>query len=77
MEPTRLNLGAGDKPLDGYINLDRKTGQECFPLAYDDGSVDVIRASHILEHFPHAMIEMCYAIGSPNLRGRRAQDCGS
>lgn len=50
----KLNLGAGTScPLEGYENLDRKTGQEIFPLAeYADGSVDEVRASHVLEHFP-------------------------
>lgn len=51
--PIRLNLGAGDTPLDGYTNLDRKMGHEVFPLEYDDGTVDEIRASHVLEHFSH------------------------
>ena len=51
MKKVRLNLGAGDIPIDGYINIDRKTGQEAYPLAYEDNSVDEIRASHILEHF--------------------------
>lgn len=49
----KLNLGAGAVPLDGYENLDRKTGQEVYPLPYEDASVDEIRASHILEHFSH------------------------
>lgn len=50
----RLNLGAGDTPLEGYINLDRKQGQEIFPLTqYADDSVDEVRASHVLEHFSH------------------------
>jgi len=50
----RLNLGAGDMPLEGYTNLDRKTGQEVYPLAdVGDGTVDEIRASHVLEHFSH------------------------
>ena len=48
----RLNLGAGALPIEGFQNLDRKTGQEVFPLsAYADGTVDEVRASHILEHF--------------------------
>lgn len=51
-QPIRLNLGAGAVPLEGYINLDRKTGEECYPLARPDNSADEIRASHILEHFP-------------------------
>lgn len=49
----KLNLGAGPNPMPGYVNLDRKTGQEIYPLAYEDNSVDEIRASHCLEHFSH------------------------
>lgn len=61
----RLNLGAGDKPLGGYLNLDRKHGNEICPLSENhsaedgsyvriqDCSVDEIRASHVLEHFGH------------------------
>lgn len=49
----KLNLGAGTTcPLEGYENLDRKTGQEIYPLTdYADESVDEVRASHVLEHF--------------------------
>jgi len=47
----KLNIGAGDVPLDGYTPIDRKLGQEAYPLAFDDNSVDEVRASHILEHF--------------------------
>lgn len=49
----KLNLGAGGCLLDGYENLDRKTGQEIYPLDYPDGAADEIRASHVLEHFSH------------------------
>lgn len=52
----KLNLGAGGIPLEGYDNLDRKTGQEIYPLVCADGVVDEIRASHVLEHFPHAQV---------------------
>ena len=45
-----MNLGAGNCPLDGWENYDIKTGQPCFPLAHADGTVDEIRASHVLEH---------------------------
>jgi len=51
MKKLKLNLGSGDCPIDGYVNIDRKNGQEAYPLAYEDDSVDEIRASHILEHF--------------------------
>jgi len=49
----RLNLGAGDHPLEGWENLDRRSGQEIYPLDRADASVDEIRASHVLEHFSH------------------------
>lgn len=47
----KLNIGAGDTVIDGFTPIDRKFGQEAFPLQYADDSVDEIRASHILEHF--------------------------
>jgi len=47
----RLNLGGADRKIDGFINIDRMHGQEVYPLAYEDNSVDEMRASHILEHF--------------------------
>jgi hypothetical protein len=47
----KLNLGAGDTVMEGYTPIDRKFGQEVFPLQYEDNSVDEIRASHVLEHF--------------------------
>lgn len=49
----RLNLGAGDSPLEGYINVDRKSGREVYPLGCPSGCADDIRASHVLEHFSH------------------------
>lgn len=50
----KLNLGGGLQKIPGFTNVDRQLGQEAFPLpAYADGSVDEIRASHILEHFGH------------------------
>ncbi len=49
----KLNLGSGPKELHlkGYENIDRLYGVEAYPLQYDSGEVDEIRASHILEHF--------------------------
>jgi len=52
----KLNLGAGETPLEGYENLDHKTGQEIFPLNYESESVDEVRASHVLEHFSHTEV---------------------
>lgn len=52
----KLNLGSGDTPIEGYTNLDRKTGQEVYPLAAYSNPVTEIRASHVLEHFPHNQV---------------------
>lgn len=69
----KLNLGSGDKPLEGYLNLDIKNGHQIYPLKppfrfghfpertygtdKDElkGSIEEIRASHVLEHFPYEM----------------------
>ena len=47
----RLNIGAGGAVIPGFTAIDRKHGQEAYPLPYEDGTVTEIRASHILEHF--------------------------
>ena len=53
----KLNLGAGVDDngninvIPGFIPIDRHIGGEVYPLDYADGSVDEIRASHVLEHF--------------------------
>lgn len=53
----KLNLGSGTQELDGYENLDAKNGELIFPLdGIEDGSVEEIRASHVLEHFAHAQV---------------------
>ena len=55
--PLRLNLGAGRVRIDGWTPIDRQFGSEAYPLKdYADGSVDEIRASHLLEHFPFAEV---------------------
>ena len=57
MTNTKLNLGSGGSPMDGYQNLDIKTCHEIYPLRnYADGEVDEVRASHVLEHFPHGEV---------------------
>tara|TARA_R110000868_G_scaffold293213_1_gene553724 strand:+ start:1812 stop:2966 length:1155 start_codon:yes stop_codon:yes gene_type:complete len=49
--PIKLNIGAGSTVIEGFTAIDRKLGSEAYPLPYPDGSIDEIRASHILEHF--------------------------
>ena len=47
----RLNIGAGATRIKGFTPIDHSLGSEAFPLKYEDGSVDEIRAVHVLEHF--------------------------
>ena len=54
----KLNLGCGKKRLEGFVNID--CAAQCEPdvvlnlgwdrLPYPNGSVDEIRATHVLEH---------------------------
>src|SRR5204863_7462045 len=57
----KLDLGAGRISPPGFVPVGRDHGSEVFPLAYADGSVDEIRASHVLEHFPNGQIEAVIA----------------
>ena len=52
----KLNLGSGEQCIDGYENLDGKNGDSLYPLNVEDGSVETIRASHVLEHFSHTEV---------------------
>jgi len=49
----KVNLGCGDVPIDGYANIDIKTGVRAYPLDVPDGSLSEVRASHLLEHYPY------------------------
>jgi predicted SAM-dependent methyltransferase len=56
----QLNVGAGTHEAEGWTPVDRLFGQEAYPLDVEDESVDVIRASHVLEHFGrHEIVEVC------------------
>lgn len=78
-EPThKLNLGCGEKYMDGWINVDQEynlqadvycdIGEEPWP--FDDNFFDEVIAAHILEHlgrdqFFHAMKEL-YRVCKPS-----------
>lgn len=49
----KLNVGGGDVEIDGFVNIDIKNGIDARKLPYPDNSVDVLYASHILEHFDY------------------------
>lgn len=56
-ETVRLNLGSGESPMAGYVNIDLAHGG-AYPLSgYEDNSVDEVRASHLLEHFSHREVQ--------------------
>jgi hypothetical protein len=57
----KLDLGAGAVSPAGYIPLGRDHGSEIFPLTFGDETVDEIRASHVLEHFPHQQLSIVVA----------------
>lgn len=60
--PLRLNLGCGHLPIEEYLNVDGRplpgvdlvAGVGNLPL--EDGTVEEIRSSHLLEHFPPARL---------------------
>jgi hypothetical protein len=50
----RLNIGAGESNLPGFIPIDHKLGHDALKLDYADGSVDEVYSSHCLEHIHHS-----------------------
>lgn len=64
----KLNLGCGDTPLSGWVNVDLFPGPGVQQVAdlrerwpWDDSSVDEARAWHLFEHLPdrvHTMNEL-------------------
>ena len=52
----RLDLGAGEISPPGYVPMGNAHGRPIYPLAIKDDSVDEIRCSHALEHFPHGRL---------------------
>lgn len=53
----RINVGAGEKPLPGYINIDARrlpgidVVADAARLPFDSGSIDEIASHHLIEHF--------------------------
>jgi hypothetical protein len=58
MTTIKLDLGAGPVSPEGFIPLGNVNGTSIYPLPYDSGTVQCIRASHVLEHFPHGQIDI-------------------
>ena len=58
----KLNLGCGNKKVEGFIGIDIKDADvvaDIRKLPYDDNSVDEIMAIHVCEHaFQHEIVAM-------------------
>ena len=65
----KLNLGSGDKKIDGFLNVDKFDtfkpdivhDLETFPYPFNDNEIDEIRLIHVLEHIgqsPDIFIEI-------------------
>jgi predicted SAM-dependent methyltransferase len=52
----KLNLGCGSLKIEDYDNIDIKEGRLAYPLDVPECSCDIIRASHLLEHFDSRQI---------------------
>lgn len=52
----KLDLGAGAVSPAGFTPRGNAHGSPIYPLPYGAASVDEIRASHVLEHFPTALV---------------------
>lgn len=50
----RLDIGAGDTLEEGWTSWDIRDGKDARKIDMPDGSVDEIRACHVLEHLPIA-----------------------
>ena len=58
-----VNLGCGTRPLAGFVNVDLLdapwvdiVADVSGPIPFDNGSVDLLYASHVLEHLPSAQV---------------------
>lgn len=77
----KLNLGSGQNPLPGWINVDLrepcdlKMDLDCAPpvmpsFPHEDDSVDEFFASHLLEHIVNLLplMQACWRIAKPGAR---------
>ena len=53
MDQIRIEIGAGNTLEQGWIAWDIKDGHDARKLDFSDGTVDEIRAVHVLEHIPY------------------------
>ena len=74
--PIRVNLGSGNEPMKGWINVDRRAVQgvdvvaDVTMLPFRDGAVDEVLASSLLEHFkdPYEVLDSIHRVMAPSAR---------
>lgn len=69
--PIKLELGAGDRNMEGWVSVDRSDNCELNldltePIPFPDNSVSMVYSSHVLEHFTYPelikLLEECLRI---------------
>jgi SAM-dependent methyltransferase len=76
MKPLRLNLGSGNEPLAGHLNVDRRRVPgvqivaDVLALPFPDDSAALVRASSLLEHFtdPYVVLDEVHRVLAPDGR---------
>jgi ubiquinone/menaquinone biosynthesis C-methylase UbiE len=69
----RLNLGSGNLPLEGYVNVDTRDRPgvdlvaDATALPFPDGAAVEVQASSLLEHFrdPYAVLDEAHRVLAP------------
>jgi SAM-dependent methyltransferase len=69
----RVNLGSGNEPLKGWVNVDRRSVSgvdvvaDVTMLPFRDGSIDEVLASSLLEHFrdPYEVLASIHRVLAP------------
>ena len=78
MSELKLNIGCGTRIMGGYVNVDKMKlpnvdlvwDLEKTPLPFESGSVDEVRAEHILEHLVNfvPLMEDLHRVCRPDVR---------